>query len=347
VPAHDVTFLVFDGVKLLDVSGPAEVFTEANQDGASYRVSYVSPGGAPVTTSVRTVLPVDGDALRGGRVGTLIVAGGDRLVGEPIEPRLRESATRLASEAGRVASVCTGAFVLAAAGLLDGRRATTHWLHAEALARAYPRIDVEPDALYVSDAGVYTSAGVSSGIDLALALVEADHGPDLARTVARRLVVYMQRPGGQSQFSAPLRAPVPRQPAVRAAVEAVTADPGGEHTVASLASIAMVSPRHLGRLFAAELGTSPARFIEQTRVEASKSLLDAGYNVTETARLSGFGDPETFRRTFTKRFGIPPSRYRRHFATAHRAPEGPGRSDGGGARVDQVAPARSSVVADR
>ncbi|MFI7610519.1 GlxA family transcriptional regulator [Nonomuraea terrae] len=314
---HNVTFLVFDGVKLLDVSGPAEVFTEANQHGAAYRVRHVSPGGTPVTTSVGPLLPVDGDGTGTGRIDTLVVAGGDRLVGEPIEPELRESVARLASRAGRVASVCTGAFVLAAAGLLDGRRATTHWRHAETLARAYPAIDVQPDAIYVADEGVYTSAGVSAGIDLALALVEADHGPGVARSVARALVVYMQRPGGQSQFSAPLRTPVPRQPALRAAIEAVEADPGADHTVASLAAIAMVSPRHLGRLFAAELGVSPARFIELARLEASKSFLDSGYNVTETAQLSGFGSPETFRRTFTRRFGVAPSRYRRHFtATA-------------------------------
>lgn len=310
-----MAFLVFDGVKLLDVSGPAEVFSEANRYGASYHVSYLSAGGTAVTTSVRTVLPVDADALRAnGSVGTLVVAGGDRLVGRPIEPELRTGAERLASRGGRVASVCTGAFILAAAGLLDGRRATTHWQHAEALARWYPRIDVQPDAIYVADGHMYTSAGVSSGIDLALALVEADHGPDLARAVARSLVVYMQRPGGQSQFSAPPRIPVPPQPALRAVVEAVSADPGAEHTLASLASVAKVSPRHLGRLFAVQLHTSPTQFIEQMRLEAAKSLLDAGYNVTEAARLGGFGSPETFRRSFTRRFGIPPSRYRQHFA---------------------------------
>lgn len=319
---HDITFLVFDGVKLLDVSGPAEVFTEANRHGAAYRVRYVSPGGTPVATSVRVMLPVDSDALGdasgGRRAGTLVVAGGDRLVGAPIEAELRESAGRLAAAAVRVASVCTGAFVLAAAGLLDGRRATTHWRHADLLARAHPLIDVQPDAIYVADGPVYTSAGVSAGIDLALAVVEADHGPEAARAVARALVVYMQRPGGQSQFSAPLRAPVPRQPALRAAVDAVVADPAGDHSAASLAAAASISSRHLGRLFAAELGTSPGRFVEQLRLEAAKSLLDAGHTVTEAARLSGFGTPETLRRGFTKRFGIPPSRYRRHFTTTRR-----------------------------
>lgn len=318
---HTVTFLVFDGVKLLDVSGPAEVFTEANQHGAAYRVRQVSPHGVAVSTSVGVVMPVGGDALTDEPCDTLVVAGGDRLVNRPIEPELRDSAARLASRAGRVTSVCTGAFVLAAAGLLDGRRATTHWQHAQTLARAYPAVDVQPDPLYVADRGVYTSAGVSSGIDLALALVEADHGPDLARAVARSLVVYMQRPGGQSQFSAPLRAPVPRRRALRAAVDAVVSDPGADHTVASLASLAMVSARHLGRLFTDELNTSPARFIEETRLEAAKSLLDSGYNVTETAQLTGFGSPETFRRTFTRRFGIPPSRYRHVFTTAARTAE--------------------------
>lgn len=285
-PEHQVVFLVFDGVKLLDVSGPAEVFAEANQAGARYALTFVSPSGRDVETSVGTRLPVSGAADAVQSSDTVVVAGGDRLPVAPVDAELRDAAHRLARGSGRVAAICTGSFVLAAAGVLDGRRATTHWRHAALLARAYPSIAVEPDVIFVKDGPVYTSAGVSAGIDLALALVEADHGPDPARQVARSLVVYMQRPGGQTQYSAPLRTPVPRLPTLRAVVDLVAADPGGEHTAASLAAVAGVSPRHLARLFAAELDTSPAKYVERVRLDAARSLLDAGHSVTRAARLA-------------------------------------------------------------
>jgi transcriptional regulator GlxA family with amidase domain len=332
---HDVLFVVFDGVKMLDVTGPAEVFAEANRFGANYRMAYVSPTGHDVATSIGARLPAgtaaelgppdsgppdsgSPDSRRGIARTTLLVPGGDRLPHEPAGTGLTELVLLLNSRAHRIASICTGAFVLAAAGLLDGRRATTHWLHADRLARAYPRISVHHDALYVKDGTIYTSAGVSSGIDLALALVESDHGAELAREVARSLVVYMQRPGGQSQFSAPLSWPSPALPGLRAVVDAVCTDPAADHSARSLAALAAVSPRHLARLFKAELDTTPTRFIEQVRLDAAKSLLDAGHTVTDTSRLSGFGSDESLRRAFTNKFGLSPSYYRGRFRLSER-----------------------------
>jgi transcriptional regulator GlxA family with amidase domain len=313
---HEVAFLVFDGVKLLDVSGPAEVLAEANRAGADYRLRFVSPDGEAVTTSIGTRLQVAGTAAGMARVDTLIVAGGDRLVDRPIETQLLDAVLQLASGAGRAASVCTGAFIFAQAGLLDGRRATTHWRHAALLGRAFPAVEVLPDAIYVADGDVFTSAGVSAGMDLTLALVETDHGSRLARSIARELVLYLRRPGGQSQYSAPLRAPIPQQGTLKTAVDAIVNDPAGDHTVDSLAARAGVTARHLRRQFATDLGTSPSRFVEQMRVDRACTLLDEGHNVSETARLAGFGSTETFRRVFTREYGVPPSRHQRQFRTA-------------------------------
>lgn len=311
-----IVFVVFDGVKMLDVAGPAEVFAEAALLGAGYTLGYVSPSGAAVTTSVGLRLPVDGAAADVAEADTVVVAGGDALVTRPVPAELTEAIRVLRPRARRLVSICTGSFALAGAGVLDGRRATTHWRHAGLLARAHPEVEVRPDALFVEDGGVVTSAGVSAGIDLALALVEQDHGAGLARSVARGLVVFMQRPGGQSQFSAPLEVRPARTPALRSVVDLVAAQPALEHTAASLAAVAGVSPRHLGRMFAAELGTTPAKFVEQVRLDHAKALLDAGSGVAEAARAAGFGSPETMRRVFVARLGVPPSGYRDRFATA-------------------------------
>lgn len=310
-----MVFLVFDGVKMLDVAGPAEVFAQANALGADYALSYASPSGGPVLTSIGTRLPVDAAAPELAGVDTLIVAGGDGLVSAPIPGEVIDAVRAPGARPRRLVSICTGSFVLAAAGALSGRRATTHWRHAPLLARAHPDVHVEPDALFVEDRGVFTSAGVSAGIDLALALVERDHGPDLARDVARHLVMFMQRPGGQSQFSAPLQGRSPRTPAVRAAVDLVCAQPALDHSTDALAASVGVSPRHLARLFAAELSISPAKFVERTRLDHAKVLLDAGHSVTETARAAGFGSAETLRRTFVARFDVSPSQYRARFST--------------------------------
>ncbi|WP_078864915.1 MULTISPECIES: GlxA family transcriptional regulator [unclassified Streptomyces] len=313
---HRVAFLVFDGVKMLDVSGPAEVFAEANTLGARYSLCYVSPSGKPVRTSIGTRLPVD-SAAADLDMDTLVVSGGDLLVTEPIPADLTEALRHLRAHARRLVSICTGSFVLAAAGLLSGHRATTHWRHAPLLARAYPDVHVEPDSLFVEDRGVFTSAGVTAGIDLALSLVERDHGADLAREVARSLVVFMQRPGGQSQFSAALKVSVPRTPALRAVTDLVSAQPALEHSTDSLAVLVGVSPRHLTRLFNAELGTTPAKFVERVRLDHAKALLDAGHSVAASARAAGFGSAETLRRTFVARLGVSPGHYRARFATTH------------------------------
>ncbi|MFE0820654.1 GlxA family transcriptional regulator [Streptomyces sp. NPDC058847] len=317
---HRVAFLVFDGVKMLDVSGPAEVFAEANTFGAQYALCYASPSGEPVRTSIGTRLAVDSPAAELGDIGTLVVAGGDLLVTEPIPGSLTDAVRQLRPRANRLVSICTGSFILAAASVLSGRRVTTHWRHAQLLARAYPDIRVEPDSLFIEDGDVITSAGISAGIDLALSLVEHDYGADLARDVARHLVMFMQRPGGQSQFSAPLKVRVPRSPTLRVITDLVAAQPALKHSTDSLADLAGVSPRHLTRLFTAEFGTTPIKFVETVRLDHAKALLDSGHSVAETAQAAGFGSAETLRRTFVARFGVPPGHYRARFATTHPGP---------------------------
>jgi transcriptional regulator GlxA family with amidase domain len=317
-------FLVFDGMKMLDVTGPAEVFAEANRFGADYHIRYASPSGQAVRTSIGTSFPVDlavgevgdPDPSGGGRrVHTVVVPGGDALPTTPIPTELPAAAVALQDRSDRLVSICTGSFILAAAGLLDGHRATTHWRYAGLLARAYPAVAVSPDALFVHDRGIYTSAGVSAGIDLALSLVEEDHGADLARDVARNLVMFMQRPGGQSQFATPLQLPAPRTSALRRVVDLVSAQPALDHSITSLAAHAGVSARHLARLFATELEISPAKFVERARLDHAQAMLDAGHGVTETARTVGFGSSETMRRLFVARFGVSPSQYRARFGT--------------------------------
>jgi transcriptional regulator GlxA family with amidase domain len=245
-----------------------------------------------------------------------MVAGGDTLVGYPIDPALVDALRSVPERTRRLASICTGAFILAQAGLLTGRRATTHWRHTRLLATAYPDIHVEPDAIYVQDGNVFTSAGVSSGMDLALALVEMDHGSALVRDVARSLVVYLKRAGGQSQFSTLVEAHPAPQSALRAVTDAITADPGGDHTVTSLAAHAALSTRQLTRLFHAELGTTPARYVEKVRIDIARGALDSGRSVGESARLAGFGSAETFRRVFVSAFGVSPKAYCDRFRTA-------------------------------
>ncbi|MFE9989640.1 GlxA family transcriptional regulator [Streptomyces sp. NPDC005381] len=313
--AHSVGVLVFDGMKMLDLSGPAEVFSEANRYGAEYRLSIVAVGGAPVRSSIGMSVPVDVEAAAADPFDTLLVVGGDLLPAAPVDPALAATAKALAAGAERVASVCTGAFVLGAAGLLEGKRATTHWQHTAALARSCPLTRVEPDAIFVRDGSTYTSAGVTAGIDLALALVEQDHGPDLSRKIARSLVVYMQRAGGQSQFSASLQGPAPRTPVLRMIQDAVQGDPTADHGLEALAARVRVSPRHLTRMFRAELDTTPMKYVELIRFDRAKALLDAGHNATEAASLSGFPSYESLRRAFARHLGLSPTQYQQRFAT--------------------------------
>jgi transcriptional regulator GlxA family with amidase domain len=315
---HRVAVLVYAGVKLLDVAGPADVFSEANRLGTDYLVQLVSPTGADVVTSIGIKLVVDlspGDVTA---ADTLLVAGGDIYPRTPVPRDLADAATELATRCRRVASICTGAFILAAAGQLNGKRATTHWKVADELASRHPDISVEPDAIYTRDGSTYTSAGVSAGIDLALALVEEDHGAELTRDVARALVVYLQRAGGQSQFSVPLATSPPRSPALRRIIDLVTADPSGDHSLTELAAHLHVSPRHLTRLFREELATTPARYVESIRFDISKSLLSQGHTATTAASLAGFPSYESLRRVFARELHMSPAVYQRRFRTALR-----------------------------
>ncbi|ORW14402.1 AraC family transcriptional regulator [Mycobacterium lacus] len=314
-----VVIVVFDGVKLLDAVGPAEVFAEANRFGAHYELEIASVDGHDVTTSIGTHFAVTTDIASINSADTVLVAGGDQLVGRPIDPALIDAMRTVPTRTRRLASVCTGSFILAQAGLLHGRRATTHWRHTRRLARAFPDVGVEPDAIFVRDGDVFTSAGVSSGIDLALALVELDYGPELVRNVARSLVVYLKRAGGQSQFSVLMEADPPPDSPLRAVTDAVAADPGADHSVTKLASRASLSTRQLTRLFQSELAMTPARYVELVRIDFARAGLEAGRSVAETARLAGFGSPETLRRVFLNHIGITPKAYRDRFRTASRS----------------------------
>jgi transcriptional regulator GlxA family with amidase domain len=313
-----MVIVVFDDVTMLDVAGAGEVFAEANRFGADYRIKIASVDGRDVTTSIGTRLGVTDAISSIESADTVMVAGSDNLPRRPIDPALVDEIKLVAGRTRRLASICTGSFVLAEAGLLNGRRATTHWHDARLFARAFPDITVEPDAIFVRDGDVFTSAGISAGIDLALALVEMDHGTDLVRDVARWLVVYLKRAGGQSQFSVLVEADPPPQSPLRKVTDAISADPAADHSVKILAARASLSTRQLTRLFQAELGTTPARYVEMVRIDAARAALDAGRSVTDSARLAGFGSPESLRRVFVDKLGVSPKAYRARFRTASR-----------------------------
>ena len=323
---HRVGFVIFDDVTMLDVSGPSEVLHQAGRHAPPYELVLVSPHGGPVTTSTGLTLTGTVTAVDAGPLRTVVVAGGDRLAQQPVEQELLDVVRTLTERAERVASVCTGAFVLAELGLLDGRRATTHWRQAEELGRRYPRVRVEPDAIHIRDGRYVTSAGISAGIDLALALVEDDHGADVARTVARELVVFMQRPGGQSQFRTAATTPPARGNLLRSLIASVLADPAADHSLPAMAARLAVSPRHLTRVFHAELGTTPARWLERVRLDRAQQLLLDGNSVTSAAYRSGLGSDETLRRAFARHLGTTPTEYRARFGTTgvHSGPESTG-----------------------
>ncbi|MET7432939.1 MULTISPECIES: GlxA family transcriptional regulator [Streptomyces] len=322
---HVVAVLLYEGVQLLDVAGPVDAFTTANEHGGRYVLKTASLTGGAVHTCSGLILGADcAVAELPQDIGTLIVPGAPDWRPAILDRDLRRSLTELAMGARRTAAVCAGAFPLAATGLLNGRRAATHWEFAPSLAHRFPKVRVDSDSIFVRDGNFYTSAGVTSGIDLALALIEEDLGADTAREVARHLVVFLARPGGQSQFSVRSRVRHPRTPPVRAVLDRVTEDPAGDHTLESLARRAGVSPRHLTRLFRAETGTSPARFVEQVRLEAACTLLVSGTDAMDTvARHAGFGSPETMRRVFQRELGVTPGAYRDRFSTTAASPHRP------------------------
>lgn len=311
-----VAIVVYDDVTMLDVAGAGEVFAEANRFGGDYQIKIVSVDGRDVTTSIGVRLGVTASVASIESADTVLVAGSDNLPARPVDPALVEAVKSVAGRTKRLGSICTGSFILAQAGLLSGRRATTHWRNVRSLARAFPDITVEPDAIFVRDGDIFTSAGISAGIDLALALVEQDHGPDLVRDVARWLVVYLKRAGGQSQFSSLIEANPPPQSALRVVTDAIAADPGADHSVRSLAARASLSTRQLARLFRSELDTTPADYVERVRIDLARAALDAGRTVTDTAHLAGFGSTETLRRAFVAHLGVSPKAYRDRFRSA-------------------------------
>ena len=321
MPDHEVLIPLFDGVQPLDVAGPHEVLAGAGQllahrgTGPGYRVSLVAARPGPVRGLSGLQLVAEGPLPGSGRIGTLLVPGGESAMGmsgaDPFVCWLRGAAER----AERVVSVCTGAFALAAAGLLDGLCATTHWHYAADLARTHPSVDVRPDAIYLRQGRIWTSAGVTAGIDLALALVEADHGAEVAQHVARHLVVFLRRPGGQSQFAGPVWTPPARKPGVREAQDLIHGDPTADLRVSVLASRVGMSERHFSREFTRAMGRPPGDYVEQVRVDTARRLLETEpVLVTVAAARAGFGSAETMRRAFLRRLGVAPDHYRRRFA---------------------------------
>lgn len=314
-----VLFVLFDGVQSLDATGPLEVFAGAERHTpGTYRIRTASLDGGPVRSSAGLTLVPDEALTAAPAPHTLLVPGGEGT--RAPDPRLTEWLRTNGPRAPRLVSVCTGAVLLAAAGLLDGRRVTTHWAHCGTLARDHPAVAVDPEPIYVRDGHIATSAGVTSGIDLALALVEEDLDRDVALTVARHLVVFLRRPGNQAQFSAQLAAQTAQRAPLREVQRWITEHPAGDLTVESLATMARLSPRHFARAFRDETGMTPGRYVDRVRLEHARRLLeDTGDGVEEVARASGYGTPEAMRRAFVKALGTAPAEYRRRFrpATTH------------------------------
>ncbi|WP_407914159.1 GlxA family transcriptional regulator [Kitasatospora sp. NE20-6] len=316
--SHRVLLVLFDGVQSLDVTGPLEVFAgagaAAGRPGA-YDVRTASPGGAAVRCSGGLRLLPDDDLAAVPSPHTLVVPGGSG-TRDP-DPALVRRIAELAAGAERVVSVCTGAFLLAEAGLLAGRRATTHWAYCDTLARRHPSTTVEPEPIFVRDGPVSTSAGVTAGIDLALALVEEDLGLATALTVARHLVVFLRRPGGQAQFSAPLAAQLARRDGLRDVQRWITEHPDADLSVPALAARAALSPRQFTRVFTAETGVTPGRYADRVRLETARRLLEeTSDGIEQIARAAGYGTPEPMRRAFLRSVGVPPTGYRRRLRPA-------------------------------
>jgi transcriptional regulator GlxA family with amidase domain len=313
-----IVFLIFDGLQPLDLVGPHEVFSQAVV--LSPDAGYVCQVAARAAGAVRAASGLLMHAryaladLDPAGVDTVVAVGGYGVDVARHDRALVEWLAEAGRTARRVASVCSGVFLLAAAGLVEGRRVTSHWGDAARLAAEHPEVVVDCDPIFIRDGRVWTSAGVSAGMDLALALVEGDLGPEVARDVARYLVLYLRRPGSQSQFSMPLWSAQPSTDPIRAAVSAVHADPGARHGITELAAQARLSPRHLQRRFTAELGVPPAAYVERVRIEAARRALAEGYDpVHAVARRCGFGTAETLRRVFQRRLGLAPSDYRDRF----------------------------------
>ncbi|HVR61167.1 MAG TPA: GlxA family transcriptional regulator [Polyangia bacterium] len=323
-----VALVAYPQAQALDLSGPLEVFataTQAVREGArrhaGYVVTVVGTEAGPMASSagLRFLPDVTWRALRG-PVDTLLVVGGAGARQTMNDEALLAWLRRMAPRVRRLGSVCTGAFILANAGLLDGRRVTTHWRRAAELAQRFPRLRVEPDRIWVRDGDIVTSAGITAGMDMALSLVEEDLGAEIALAVARSLVLYLRRPGDQNQFSAPLRLQAAQTPSVRDLVAWATEHPDADLSVPALARRLGRSARQLSRVFRAEVGVAPAAAVEQLRVESARRLLvESQRGVEEIASRVGFASAEVMRRTFLRRLHVSPSAYRARFAARGQA----------------------------
>jgi transcriptional regulator GlxA family with amidase domain len=320
---RSVVLVGFAGVQALDLVGPFDVFSGANvylagqgrsEDG--YEVTIASIDGRAVSTG--TGLEIVAHPLPDPErpIDTVVVPGGFGTEAARADADLIGWIQAAAPNARRVVSVCTGALLVAQAGLLDGCRATTHWAFAGQLAREFPSVTVDPEPIYLrSSPKVWTAAGVTAGIDLTLSLVEDDLGTEVAQTVARWMVLYLRRPGGQTQFAAPVWMPRAKRAPIRAVQEAVEAAPGAAHNVSELARRAAMSPRHFTRVFTDEVGEAPGAYVERVRTEAARRQLEeTDDTVTVIAGRCGFGTSETMRRNFVRRMGISPDQYRKSFA---------------------------------
>ncbi|MCG5217047.1 GlxA family transcriptional regulator [Streptosporangium sp. KLBMP 9127] len=309
-----VVVVAYEAAGLLDIACVTSTLEEANWHGAAppYEVRVATAGGHPVTCGTGLTVQAQQSLERiTGPLDTLVVSGGIGHEDAAANPLIVAHVRRLARESRRVASVCTGAYVLAAAGLLDGLRATTHWQLAPTLAARFPKVDVDPGPIFIRNGNVATSAGVTAALDLTMAFVEEDNGAQLARTVARNLVTYLQRPGNQAQMSMFVSAPSPANDLVKRTVEYITGHLAADLTTLVLADTAGVSERHLTRLFLKHLGQTPGRFVRLARTEAAAHLLAAtSLPMASIAVRCGFGTAETLRQAFVDRYGIPPSRYR-------------------------------------
>ena len=315
--ARKVIIAGFPGVQALDLVGPFDVFTGASLllDGA-YEVVLASAGGQPVSTGTGLTFHADPLPDPGEAVDTVLLPGGAGVDDARANAEIMTWLRAVESTARRIVSVCTGAFLAAQAGLLDGRRATTHWAFARRMQDEVPAVEVDPEPIFVrSSEKVWTAAGVSAGIDLALSLVEDDLGTEVAQTVARWMVIYLRRPGGQTQFAVPVWMPRARRAPIRDVQEAIEAEPGGPHHVTELARRAAMSPRHFTRVFTDEVGEAPGAYVERIRTDAARRQLEeTDDTVVAIAGRCGLGTAETMRRNFIRRIGVSPDQYRKTFA---------------------------------
>jgi transcriptional regulator GlxA family with amidase domain len=311
--------LVYPGVQMLEVSGPLDVFSEAAQlsgrpDAYQFELIAVDEGMIRASNGMLLQPTCTIDSLPRD-IDTLLVAGGPSILAQEKNAHLMHWLVRQADMVRRLGSICSGALLLAAAGLLEQRSVTTHWSISSQLARRFPSTKVEQDRIYIRDGSIYTSAGVSAGMDLALALVEEDMGSEIALQVARRLLMYLKRPGGQSQFAEQPSASVAERSAIRAVQEWVSENLGKDLSVERLAERAAMSVRNFSRLFKADTGMTPATFVEDARLAAARRILEASpAPMKRVADWAGFPDPSSLRRAFVRRLGVTPSDYRKQFA---------------------------------